>query len=489
MLGQPLRKVGTGMAEQHIEPELTVGEIIKLYLSHWRMFAVFTVVLFGVSSVIYVIKIPYIATTSMVFNDSQNSSLQAFSSQFFGLSKSLQDSKKGSSVLSKHIEYLKTREFFEALLVKINERGNSPKITMEERQGYDQLKTDYLNKIVADKPETKLEVLQKLDKWTKATLDSEFEIKLSASTPSRPMSLFLANTATELAGDILKKRELEEITRVEDFITSQKSIADNKLNELSHQLAEAQSQDSNLLPLASKDKMGEYVSELLVRSNELKLKMAENKKLIEYLEKGRSSHQKESSLYGIGGKIESLKLENNLLAGKLSQVQGSIDRLKEEVKQLPYQAQLADDLRKKSDMEFNRYKELNAALGKVEAAKLSIGTRFEVLDSARWETTLPQIGLLALALLSILLSQFFGSLIIYFRYLWNPDVVTAQASRNLLIFDNHSVEPRVIIENSKIKFSMKKQDAPSELDTQAGDPKKEIAWNMLNVGQGSDMTQ
>ncbi|MDG0815482.1 GumC domain-containing protein [Bdellovibrio svalbardensis] len=475
------------MADQHIEPELTVGEIIKLYLSHWRMFAVFTVVLFAVSAVVYVVKIPYVATTSMVFNDTQNSSLQAFSSQFFGLSKSLQDSKKGSSVLSKHIEYLKTREFFEALLVKINERGNSAKITLEERQGYEQLKADYLNKIT-DKPESKLEVLQKLDKWIKATLDSDFEIKLTAATPSRALSLFLANTVTELAGDLLKKRESEEITRVEEFITTQKRIADEKLNELGHQLAEVQNKDESILPLASKDKMGEYVSDLLVRANEIKLKMAENKKLIEYLGKDRSS-QKESTLYGVGGKIETLKFENNLLAGKLSQVQGSIDRLKQEVKELPYQAQMAEDLKKKSDMEFNRYKELNAALGKVEAAKLSIGTRFEILDSARWETTLPQIGLLALALLSILLSQFFGSLIIYFRYLWNPDVVTAQASRNLLIFDNHSVDPRVIIENSKIKFSMKKQDSTSEHENHKDDEKKEIAWNLLNVGQSSDRTQ
>lgn len=474
------------MAE-HIEPELTVGEIIKLYLSHWRMFAVFAIVLFAISAVVYVVKIPYVATTSMVFNDTQNSSLQAFSSQFFGLSKSLQDSKKGSSVLSKHIEYLKTREFFEALLVKINERGNSPKITLEERQGYDLLKEDYLNKISA-KPEGKIEFLQKLDKWTKATLDSDFEIKLTAATPSRPMSLFLANTATELAGDILKNRELEEINRVEDFIVEQKRSADEKLNELGHQLAAVQNKDENLLPLASKDKIGDYVSELLVRANELKLKMAENKKLIEYLQKGRGS-QKESSLYGVGGKIETLKIENSLLGGKLSQVQGSIDHLKKEVRQLPYQAQMAEDLKKKSDMEFNRYKELNAALGKVEAAKLSIGTRFEVLDRARWDSTVPQIGLVALALLSILLSQFFGSLIIYFRYLWNPDMVTAQASRNLLIFDNHSVDPRVIIENSKIKFSMKKQDSPSDLEAQSDEEKKEIAWNMLNVGQGSDRTQ
>ncbi|HWU43698.1 MAG TPA: hypothetical protein VN132_09680 [Bdellovibrio sp.] len=473
---------------QHLEPELTVGEIIKLYLSHWRMFTLFTVILFSIGSLVYFFKIPYIGATSMVFNDTQNSSLQAFSSQFFGLSKSVQESKKGSSLLSKHIEYLKTREFFEALLKKIEERGNSQEITLEERQGYEQFKADYLSK-TDETYESRIELLQKLDKWTKATLDSDFEIKIAVGTPRRAMSLFLANTVTELAGDLLKKRELEEITKVQEFISEQKQLADERLNELGHQFAETQNKDENVLPLASKDKMGEYVSDLLVRGNEIKLKMAENKKMIDYLENGRGQ-VKESSLYGLGGKIEALHIENSLLASKLSQVQSSIDRLKQEIKQLPYQAQMADDLKKKSELEFNRFKELSTALAKLEAAKLSIGTRFEVLERARWETTLPQIGLLALGLLSILLSQFFGSLIIYFRYLWNPDVVTAQASRNLLIFDNHSVDPRVIIENSKLKFNLKKPDISSAIESKNNEKiDSDLDWNLLNVGHSTDLSQ
>lgn len=472
------------MSEQRIEPELTVGEIIKLYLSHWRMFALFTGVLFAISMVVYIVKIPFVASSTIVINDTQNSSLQAFSNQFFGLSKSVQESKKGSSLLSKHIEYLKTREFFEALLDRVQKRGNSSLITMEERKGYEILKNNYLQDL--NKPENKLDVLQKLDKWTKVQLDSDFEIKVSAVTPIKSMSLFLSNTVSELAAETLKKRELAEIDRVESFMEKQKQDADEKLVSLGKQLADMQIKDENVLPLVSKDKMGDYVSDLLVRSNEIKLKMAENKKMIQYLERGRSN-QRESGLYGVGGKIETLKIENNLLAGKLSQVQSSISRLKKEVKSLPFAAQMVDDLKKKSELEFNRYKELSTNLAKLEAQKLSIDTRFEILESARWETTLPQIGLLSLGLLSLLLSQFAGSLVIYFRYLWNPEVVTAQASRNLVIFDNHSVDPRVIIENSKIKFSLKKPEQKKE--TEQGAEQDNVAWNVLNVGQGTDVSQ
>ncbi|WP_374029219.1 hypothetical protein [Bdellovibrio bacteriovorus] len=474
------------MSDQHIEPELTVGEIIKLYLSHWRMFVLFTAVLFGISALIYAVKIPFVASSTIVINDSQNSSLQAFSNQFFGLSKSVQESKKGSSVLSKHIEYLKTREFYEALLQRIPVRGNSPSITMEERKGFDIFKEKYLAAL-NEKPANRIEVLQTLDRWTRIQLDSDFAIKVSAVTPIKSLSLFLSNTASELAAETLKKRELEEIARVENFMAKQKTDADQKLAVLGKQLADLQNKDENLMPLAAKEKMGDYVSELIVRANEIKLKMAENRKMIQYLERGRTG-QRESSLYGVGGKIEGLKIENSLLSSKLGQIQSSIDRLRKEVRQLPFAAQMVEDLKKKSELEFARYKELSTSLAKLEAQKISIDTRFEVLERARWESTLPQIGLLSLGLLSLLISQFAGSLVIYFRYLWNPHVVTAQASRNLVIFDNHSVDPRVIIENSKIKFSLKKPEPKKDGDVEETDQEK-IAWNVLNVGQGSDISQ
>lgn len=472
------------MSDQHIEPELTVGEIIKLYLSHWRMFVVFTAGLFALSILVYVVKIPFVASSTIVINDSQNSTMQAFSNQFFGMSKTVQESKKGSSVLSKHIEYLKTREFYEALLQRVQTRGNSPLITMEERRGFEVLKNNYLKNL--EKPEEKNEMLNRLDKWTKIQLDSDFQIKVSAVTPIKVMSLFLSNTVSELAAETLKKRELEEIGRVENFMTKQKEDADRKLTDISKRLADLQGKDENVLPLASKEKMGDYVSDLLVRSNEIKLKMAENKKAIQYLEKGRTG-QRESALYGVGGKIEALKIENNMLGEKLGQVQASIQRLKKEVKAFPVAEQMVEDLKKKSELEFARYKELSASLGKLESQKISIDSRFEVLESARWDTTVPQIGLLSLGLLSLLLSQFAGSLIIYFRYLWNPNVVTAQASRNLVIFDHHSTDPRVIIENSKIKFSLKKPDVAKEND-KSDDPKSP-SWNVLNVSQGTDATQ
>jgi hypothetical protein len=45
----------------------------------------------------------------------------------------------------------------------------------------------------------------------------------------------------------------------------------------------------------------------------------------------------------------------------------------------------------------------------------------------------------------------------------------------------------VIIENSKIKFSLKKPEAKKE--TEQGAEQDNVAWNVLNVGQGTDISQ
>lgn len=470
--------------QHHIEPELTVGEIIKLYLSHWRMFVLFSAILFSASLMIYIFKVPYVASSKIVIHDTQNSSLQAFSSQYFGLSKTVQDSKKGSSLLSKHIEYLKTREFYELLLKRIEVRGNSALITMEERRGYEVLKDSYLKNLKTD--EERVDFLQKLDRWTKIDVDSEFEIKVTSITLTRPVSMFLANTISELAVETLKQRELNELSRVEGFMQEQKLDSEQKLAQFGRQLTEMQNKDGNIFPLVSQDKIGDYLSELLVRSNEIKLKIAENKKTIEYLESGRTG-QRESALYGLGGKIESLKIENKLLAEKYGQLQASIDQIKKDAKVLPIAAQRVEDLKKKSEFEFSRFKELSSALTKLEAQKVSVDTRFEVLESARWENTLPQIGLVSLGLVSLILSQVVGSLTIYFKYLWNPHVVTAQASRKLVIFDSNSADPRVVFENAKVKLSLKKTEKKNE--PEQGAEQASVAWNVLNVGQGTDITQ
>lgn len=422
---------------------LKPGDILKLYLSQWKSFAALFLGLLVVSLAVYIWKVPYVASGSIISNDNQNSGLQAFSASFYGMNKSLQDGKKGNTVLTKHLEYLKTQEFYSLLAQKAMIRGQSAKITLDEVDGFKKvqniLKSENAVSFLASAIQVKL--------------DSDFQIKISAKSADKNIALFLTNAALEVSQIKLKERELSDIQTVDKFIVTQKSQAEENLKNISKELANYEAKDEDLLPLASQSKMGDYVSELLVRANELKLKIAENNKMIEMLAQGRPS-SRESKLYGVGGRIEALRIENKMLQGKLGQLQASIDRLKKQTKQMPFAAQMVQDLKKKSEIEFAKFKELSEAQSRLEAQKLSIETRFEILERATPETTAPQVGLMILVGLAAILSQIIGSLIVYFRFLWNPETITGTAERNLVIFNDHSFDPRVIIENSKIKFSL-----------------------------------
>lgn len=423
--------------------DLNVENIFKIFLSQWKTFLGIFLGLGSAATAFYIWKVPFVSSGSIISNDIQNSGLQAFSSSFYGMNKTLQDGKKGNTVLAKHIEFLKTQEFYILLKQKALTRGASKNISLEEVAGFKSIQ----DLLMSD------QALAFLASSVQVKLDSDFEIRITAKSSEKTVALFLTNTALEVSQAKLKEREITEISSVDKFIQNQKVATEQTLKKIGSELASFESKDDAILPLASQAKMGEYVSDLLVRSNELKLKIAENRKMMEVLTQGRPQGR-ESKLYGVGGKIETLKVENKMLQSKLGQLQISIDQLKKQTKQLPFAAQMVQDLKKKSEIEFAKYKELSEAQARLEAQKLSIETRFEILERAMPETTAPQIGYLTLMGIAVILSQILGSLWIYFRYLWNPSNITGTMERDLVILNDHGFDPRVIIENSKIKFKL-----------------------------------
>ena len=184
------------------------------------------------------------------------------------------------------------------------------------------------------------------------------------------------------------------------------------------------------------------------------MKISENNKIVTALT-GNSTVKRESQLYGNSGKAQGLKLENDLLRAKLGQIQTAIDRVSDEAKAMPVAAQMYDELQKRSDQQVSRYKDISAALAKVEALKLSLVNKFEIYEKSRLDKVAPAVSLTVVLFLSFILSQLIGSLIIYLRAIWDTRLITAQSTRNVVVIDSHSLDPRVIIENSKIKFRLK----------------------------------
>ena len=111
--------------------------------------------------VLYAYKVPYIGQATVSVNDVQNSSLQSFAAQFFGMSKSVSDGKKTNSPLLKHAEYLKTSDFFEKLLARIQASADNKNLTIAEKNGAEQFKQQFLSENLDE--EAKSKVLSALD--------------------------------------------------------------------------------------------------------------------------------------------------------------------------------------------------------------------------------------------------------------------------------------------------------------------------------------
>ncbi len=467
---------------QKLTEELSLKEIAKMFTGNWLLFLTIFIATSMSSIGLYIYRIPYVSSGSVIVNDTQNSSLQSFASQFFGFTKSVADGKKNNSPLQKHAEYLKTEEFFQHLLANLQTRGESPELSVAEKVGYENFKVTYLNEALTDGIKSK--IIQKLNSQLKIKLNSEFEINLVFSAPEKETALFLNNTALKTVAEDLKHKEMLEINETDNFLKKQMGSVEKNMTDLNRQLAEFQNKPENLISLSSKDKVGEYLSDLMVRKNEIRMKIAENEKVIDFLAQEKSG-RRESQLYGNGGRIQTLQLDNQMHRSKLADIQKAIDQVTSQAKSIPVASQIFDELKKKSAIEFDKYKEYSNNLSKVEAQKLSVQNRFEILESGRLETVVPQVSLLILLMLSFVVSQILGSLIIYIMYIWDSNSVTAHSSRDIVIMDSHSLDPRVIIENTKIRFRLRHNQFADDSDSSSDAASKKLSFKIFNKDNAS----
>lgn len=464
-----------------VTEELSLKEIVKIFTSNWLLFLIIFTLMSAAAVGIYVFKTPFVASGSIVVNDSQNSVLQSFATQFFGLTKSVAEGKKNNSPLQKHLEFLKTEEFFNQLLKNLKSSGTTETLTVAEKTGFQVYKEQFKEQFqipTADNSDLHIKSVQKLDSMAKIKLSSDFEITVSFLSADKELALYLTNTTLSTVAQSLKERELLEIVKVESFIKSQIELAEKNMLDLNRQLAEFQNKSENLISLSSKDKVSEYLSELMVRKNEVRLKIAENEKAIGYLTSG-SSKRRESQLYGNGGRAEALRLENDMHRSKLADIQKAINQVTQQAKSIPVASQVFEELKKKSEIEFSKYKNLTESIAKVEAQKLSVQSRFEVSERSRLEKVVPQVSLFVLLMMSLVISQIVGSLIIYVIYIWDSNSVTAHSSRDIVIVDSHSLDPRVIIENTKIKFRLKHSHF-ADGDEDADGLQKKLTFKIFN---------
>ncbi|MBC7458921.1 MAG: hypothetical protein H7235_11620 [Bdellovibrionaceae bacterium] len=455
-------------SHQSLTEELSLKNIAQILVQNWALFAVIFAILSIVLIALYNFKIPYQSMGSVIINDNKNSSLQSFTTQFVSNvnATKVNEAKKANSSVQKSIEYLKTTDFYLKMIRSVSENKKITEMTISEKAGYDQFKSTMLNNKMLDdlSMDDQLMAVKKIDGMIKLNLQSDFEIEMVVSSLDKDLAYFVSKNALPVIANELKRVEEIDLNKVKSFLTTQKSTLDQSIQTLNKELSDFQSKPENLISLGS-NKVGDYLSELMVRKNEIKMKISENNQIITSL--GQGITRRDSALYGNSGKIQNLKIENEMLQSRLSDLQKTMDRVLGQAKSIPSASITYDELKKKSDLEFQSYKQVTESLAKIDAYELSLNNKFEILESPRYDKVKPFIGIATLLLLSILLTQVFGSIIIYIRTIWDTKYVTAQQTRNIVLIDGHSLDPRVIIENSKIKFSLRSNSFDGEQDRES----------------------
>lgn len=454
---------------QELQRELSLSEITTIALQNWPLFLVLLIATSAIGMAFYKWKNPYVAKTSIIINDNQNSQLQSFTMSLAGNAKT-NEAKKANSTAQKNLEYFKTTEFLQKILDAANDKSVNQQLTLSEKTGQNLFLKQVLDRKTQLTDDDKLKAYQKLDRMLSFKVKSDYEVEISASDDQQELALYVTNLTSDIALQSLKQKESLEIQSINEHLLKEKETVDAELLDLNTKMAKFNDKPENLMSLTSMDKIGEYLSQLKIEKNAVMLKLAENNKLIQTLS-ASSSGRRESELYGNNGRIQALKLENDQLRAKLGNLQAAFDRTSSEAKGMPYAAQMYDELKKRADLQLAKFKELSEGLSKVEVLKLAAANKYEIFEKARIDKVTPAVPLLVVLFLAVLLSQVLGSLLIYLRAIWNSNIVTAESTRNVVVLDSHSLDPRVIIENSKIRFRLRHSSIEDE-DQENGQTKK-----------------
>ncbi|MFN3455614.1 MAG: hypothetical protein ACK41T_11705 [Pseudobdellovibrio sp.] len=464
---------------QQVHRELSLKEITSILMRNWPLFVVLfiTFSLIGVSY--YKWANPYVARVTIIINDTQNSQLHSFTGSLTGGIAKTNEAKKSNSSVQKQIEYFRTAQFFQELIKKSQSSDYKKNLSLSEKSGEKIYNDTFLGKDFKSTEEETLRASNLLDKAINFKVTSDYEIEVSVKNDNQDLALYIVNLASDTALSVLKSNDTHDIKSMNEFLLNEKDLVEKELAEINKKMTLFNDKPENLMALSSTDKVGEYLSELLIRKNETLLKINENNKIIKTLAPS-GGITKESMLYGNNGRVQALKIENDLLKSKLSHIQVAIDKVSREAKGMPAAAQVYEELKKRSDIQLAKFKDVVDSLKKIDALKLAADNRYEIFEKARLDKVIPQVSLLIIGFLVVLLSQAVGSFIIYIKAIWDSNIITAQATRNVLVVDSHSLDPRVIIENSKIKFRLR-DSYMYEDDPERGRTKK-LGFNFKNKG-------
>jgi hypothetical protein len=376
-----------------------LSPIIQFAYARWRLAAKLTGGLALLGLVFYFAVVPYSITTNIQINDAQTSQLQAFTNNFFALSKTqATNARKTQTPSQSAADYLDRQDIytdFVHFLVTDSAEAQAGFAALENKLG-DKLSNPALNLRAASAT---------LRRMVKFSSSNPTEVAITTYAGTRDLAYFLNSEYSRFTIDELKKHEDHEVEQIRTAIERQRDFFREQFAIKNKELIAFQRRPENVLSLATGPNVGNYISDLLVRKNELQLKISENERTIQYLGGAKAAELAHARNLGGRSQAQQLSEENGLLRKQVAALDESVRKFTGATNGAAEAMHMQEELQKMSDREFHNFQEANDLLSKLAVYSVSIAGKFELEHVPEFEDVKKAASLYLVLAVAVFLAQ------------------------------------------------------------------------------------
>lgn len=408
--------------------ELNWTTLVRFASSQWRMALVMTGVFVILAGLIEVLVVPYKLRAEVLINDAQTSQLQAFSNNFFELSKMQTTSRRNASASARAVDTLSRPESFDDFASRLRKRFQNDQLAPEVKQHasifLDQMGSEWLTQ-----PEALADLTQWLRSQVQLTTQGPSEIGISVRAANQSIAHLIGVEYSLFVVYRLHELEIREMNQIRSALEKQRDHFKAEFTRLNQEYIQFQTQPNNVLSLASGDNIANYLSDLMIRKNEIELKISENLRTIEFLGGKKAAQLAMTRGLGQRSHIQHLLEGTELLKKQASVIQDSINQFTQATSGSAEVARIADELKKSSDREFKNFQESNDLLSKLGVIESAIAQKFELPRIPHLEEVKKAVAPRVIFGIGIIVAQLVFSVWVFF--LWKECWERAMAqSRN-----------------------------------------------------------
>ena len=402
-------------ASYHNVQDAGLRPLLFLAITQWRVGARILGVFLALGFFTYVFFVPYRLQSTLLINDAQTSQLQAFTNNFFALSKTQASARRAQSPAQQAVDYLERQDTYSAFLKYLAVQAVAADTSKENSEGFAALEK-FLGVNLRSNDYNVRQTASKLRGVISLKPASSTEVAISAASGNRDFSFFLNTEYTKFAIEALKQDAEKEMEKVRTAIERQRDHFKARFEASNKELITFQSRPDNVLSLANGANVSTYISELVVRKNELELKISDNERAIQYLGGAKSANLASSRNLGQRSQVQQLVEETTLLRKQAAGIQDSIRKFSSATNGTAEAMRMHDELKKTTDREFKNFQEANDLLSKMGVYNVSIASKFELLHVPEPEETRKAASFYMVMAAAFFLSQLLFAAFIYWVY-------------------------------------------------------------------------